>query len=85
MADRSPYPDSNDDTLGPDLGSPSGTPLWVKVFGIIALVVLMLLVIVTLTGGGGSHGPGRHTGSDGGDMPPSSVRDHGPPKSGHTP
>ncbi len=48
MADR---PDANDDT---------GTPRWVKVFGIIALV-LVLLFVVLLLAGGGSHGPARHT------------------------
>ena len=53
MADLPPYPDSNGDT-GDDTTS---TPLWVKVFGIIALVVILLFVILLLTG----HGPGRHT------------------------
>lgn len=36
------------------------TPLWVKVFGIIALVLVLLFVILQLTGLGGQHGPGRH-------------------------
>jgi hypothetical protein len=35
-----------------------GTPRWVKVFGIIVLVVLALFAILLFTGG---HGPGRHT------------------------
>jgi hypothetical protein len=35
-----------------------GVPRWVKVFGIIALVVLVLFVVLLFTGG---HGPGRHT------------------------
>jgi len=39
----------------------TGTPRWVKVFGIIALIVVLLLAIVLLTGVGGDHGPGRHT------------------------
>jgi hypothetical protein len=34
------------------------TPLWVKVFGAIALVVLVLLVLLLLTG---RHGPSRHS------------------------
>jgi hypothetical protein len=42
MADPPPYP---------------GTPRWVKVFGIIVLVVLVLSVILLFTGG---HGPARH-------------------------
>ena len=38
------------------------TPRWVKVFGIIALVVILLFVILFLTRG--SHGPGRHMRGD---------------------
>ena len=40
-----------------------GTPRWVKVFGIIAIVLLLLVVILVLAGGGGPHGPGRHASS----------------------
>ena len=37
-----------------------GTPGWVKVFGVIA-IVLVLLVVLLLTGVfGGEHGPRRH-------------------------
>ena len=39
-----------------------GTPRWVKVFGLLALLVV-LLVILLLAGGGGGHGPGRHSGA----------------------
>jgi hypothetical protein len=64
MADPHPGPDTglatNADTgLGPDLASTIGAPRWVKVVGIVALV-LALLVAVMLLFGGGSHGPGRH-------------------------
>jgi len=45
MADSPPYP---------------GTPRWVKVFGIIALVVVLLFVFLMFTRGPGGHGPGRH-------------------------
>jgi len=41
MADLPPYP---------------GTPRWVKVFGIIVLVVILLFVILLLTRGPGGHG-----------------------------
>lgn len=41
----------------------TSTPRWVKVFGIIALVVGLMLVVMLLSGRGGSHGPGRHTSS----------------------
>jgi hypothetical protein len=36
---------------------PSSTPRWVKVFGIVAAVLVVLVVILLLTG---NHGPGRH-------------------------
>jgi len=44
----------------PDRGSPASTPRWVKVFGIIGVVVILLVVIILATGLGGVHGPGRH-------------------------
>ncbi len=61
MANRPPYP---------------GTPRWVKVFGIV-LIVVVLLVIAMMFIGGGEHGPGRHTpsGEAGGQVPASSVMD----------
>jgi hypothetical protein len=41
-----------------------GIPRWVKVFGIVALVVALLLVVMLLIGGGGGgHGPQRHGGA----------------------
>jgi hypothetical protein len=69
VADPPPYPDSSSDT-GDDTSS---TPRWVKVFGIIALVVVLLFVILMFTRGpGGHHGPGRHTtsGDTGSQTPP---------------
>jgi hypothetical protein len=42
----------------------SGTPRWVKVFGIAALVLVLLVVVLIVTGRGGEHGPGRHSGDD---------------------
>ena len=42
---------------GPDRGSPTGTPRWVKVFGIIALALVLLFIILHLTGNNlGGHG-----------------------------
>ena len=57
----------------PDPGSPPRTPRWVKVFGIIALVVVLLFVISLLAGV--RHGPGLHTpsGGSGGQTMPSIV------------
>ena len=59
MANRPPYP---------------GTPRWVKVLGIIVIVVVLLGVAVMFISGG-EHGPGRHTssGGTGGQVSPSSV------------
>lgn len=37
---------------------PPPTPRWVKVFGIIAIVVVAVFVVLQVIGGG--HGPGRH-------------------------
>ena len=69
MANRPPYP---------------GTPRWVKVFGIIVIVLVLLLGVLMLFGGG-EHGPGRHalSGDAGGQVPPSSVmEDHALPEVG---
>ena len=62
MADLPPYHESKSDTsVGPDRGPTTSTPRWVKVFGIIALVLVLLVVIQHLAGnilgGGGLHPP----------------------------
>jgi hypothetical protein len=49
-----PAPDSE-----PGTESATGTPRWVKVFGLLAVLILVLLVVIALLVGG--HGPGRHT------------------------
>lgn len=66
--------------IRPDPGSPPGVPGWVKVFGIVALVLVVLVAIIMVTGIGGEHGPGRHlsagnpastpTANPGGGVPP---------------
>ncbi len=40
-----------------------GTPRWVKVFAIVALLVVVLVVVLVVTGRGGEHSPRRHTAS----------------------
>jgi hypothetical protein len=57
--------------VGPEQSPYPGTPRWVKVFGIIVLV-LVLLVVVTMLTDPGRHGPGRHmqSGVPGGHKPP---------------
>ena len=80
MAGPPSYPDTGDDTcVGPDREATTGAPRWVKVFGIIALVLVLLVVVIMATGVGGDHGPGRHmpSGGAGGQTPPSSVTAHG--------
>ena len=76
MAHSPPYPDSYRDTgddreVEPALGSTAGAPRWVKVLGIMALVLVLPVVVLLLTGGG-THGPGRHMSSSdvGGQTPP---------------
>ena len=62
MANRPPYP---------------GTPRWVKMLGIVVIVVVLLVVARMFIGG--EHGPGRHTpsGDVGGQVPPSGIlEDH---------
>jgi hypothetical protein len=70
MADQPPNPDTG---VRPTEGRPPSTPRWVKVSGIIALVVVLLVVIVLVTGlgGPGGHGPSRHlpSGDAGGQTP----------------
>ncbi len=37
------------------------TPRWVKVFGIIAVILILLVGFILATGLGGPHGPARHS------------------------
>jgi hypothetical protein len=75
MANPFPDPEPKGDTgVEPGRGPSAGTPRWVKVFGIVALVVILLVVIMLLTGG--NHGPGRHTGGLGGRTPAATVTAH---------
>ncbi|NUQ73897.1 MAG: hypothetical protein HUU21_10095 [Polyangiaceae bacterium] len=53
MADPPPYPDPGDDTgVGPDRESSTSTPRWVKVSGLITVIMVLLFVVVHLAGGG---------------------------------
>jgi hypothetical protein len=47
-----------------DRRSTTGTPRWVKVFGIVALALVVAFVVLQLAGVGGRHGPGRHLPGD---------------------
>jgi hypothetical protein len=46
--------------IEPDHNSPPATPLWVKVFASIVIVVVLLVGILHVTGNG-LGGPGSHT------------------------
>jgi hypothetical protein len=83
MADLPPRPGSvGAAAAGPGPSSTTaypGTPRWVKVSGIIVLVLVLLVAGVLLAGvlvaGGGQHGPGRH-------LPSGAPGDHAPPAAG---
>jgi hypothetical protein len=57
----------------PDRELPPTTPRWVKVFGIITLVIILLIVIALATGLGGPHGPDRHAPSGGSEIEPITI------------
>jgi hypothetical protein len=59
MPDSSSYPDAGDAPgLGPNRESTTGTPRWLRLFAIVALVLVVLVVVMLVVVGG--HGPGRH-------------------------
>jgi hypothetical protein len=64
-----PFPRTTD---GPTNRYP-GTPTWVKVSGIILVVLVLLVAIVVATGIGGTHGPMRHAPSGSGDAYASAI------------
>jgi hypothetical protein len=55
MADSNP---GREPARGSGRRAPAGTPTWVKVFALIAIVVLVVFVISLLAGV--RHGPGLH-------------------------
>jgi hypothetical protein len=57
--------DPGEDAAEAGRGARPGTPLWVKVFGAIALAVILVFVVLLVLGGG--HSPGRHAASGGHD------------------
>ncbi len=65
MIDPSPDPEAQDELgAGPVHEAPPSTPSWVKISGIILLLLILGFVILKLAGVGDDHGPGRHTSSD---------------------
>jgi hypothetical protein len=60
-----PEPDADSDARSGATSarrSPPATPRWVKVLGIVGLVLLLLIAFILVTGLGGPHGPSRHGG-----------------------
>lgn len=55
MTDDNPAPDP----AGPPHHYP-GTPGWVKLLGVVAVLIVLLVFFALLTGLGGPHGPQRH-------------------------
>ncbi len=71
---------------GTDRGSPYSTPSWVKMFGIIALILVLLVGVLLITGLGGEHGPGRHIPSNAaGDTSFTELEMNSDNVGGHTP
>jgi hypothetical protein len=54
---------SNAESCG-GTGDYPGTPRWVKVFGIVVLVLVLGVIRMMALGVGGEHGPGRHRSSE---------------------
>lgn len=73
-------PGASDDGGGvrPTVDRPPGTPRWVKLFGIVAILVVMLIAIMLLAG----HGPGRHSGDAGGNVSPGVMEAFARPEGG---
>ena len=65
-----------------DLPPDPGIPRWVKVAGIIVIVLVLVAAIIMVTGIGGQHGPGRHipSGAPGGHTPSGRLGSGIPPE-----
>ena len=46
----------DDPAVGPDRESPPAMPTWVRVFGVVALILVLLFIVLHLTG----HAPRGH-------------------------
>ena len=66
--------------MEPEQGPTSRTPRWVKVFGMIAVVLVLAIVVMHLTGRSFSHGDRPRSGDP---APSGDHRGHSPPEGGH--
>jgi len=82
MADSPPLPNRGDDSDPTPASGSTGAPRWVKVFGLVAVVLVLLVAVMVVAG----HGPGDHVPSAdaGRETPPSDIGD-GPRPSGGDP
>ena len=60
MADHHPDGSAGSPGPGPDHGEFQGMPRWVKVSGIVVVLLAVLVAVLLVLGGPGGHGPGRH-------------------------
>ncbi|MEV5912921.1 hypothetical protein AB0M00_28960 [Streptomyces chartreusis] len=63
MVDPSQERGTRDEMGGaPGLAPSAGLPRWVKLSGLVALVLAVVVAVMLLLMGPGGHGPGRHLG-----------------------
>lgn len=61
--DPSQEPDTRDKVAAPGRAASAGMPRWVKVSGLVVLILAVLVAVMLLVHGPGGHGPGRHFGA----------------------
>jgi hypothetical protein len=80
MSNRTDRSDGRD---GVDRESTTGMPRWMKVAGIVTIVVLALLAILLFSGLLGEHGPARHQPADQPGVSGPATPGHVMPSGGH--
>lgn len=65
MAGHHPEGSAGNAGAGPDHGEFQGMPRWVKVSGLIVVLLAVLVGLLLVLGGPGGHGPGRHGSASG--------------------
>ncbi|GGQ96981.1 MULTISPECIES: hypothetical protein [Streptomyces] len=63
MVDPSQEPGTRDEAAdAPGHAASAGMPRWVKLSGLVVLILAVLVAVMLLVHGPGGHGPGRHFG-----------------------